>query len=94
MASTWWTLRLVNADIFAENGMFHENWWRSTVQPSIDEFIENKPGYSVFRNLIWGNMPRPSVLNDAMTIKCITWLVKEIKVYVKNYNKQASSGKF
>jgi hypothetical protein len=60
--------KVVNADIFAENGMIHEIDDVPTVQPSIDEYIRNKPEYSVFRNLI-EKYATTFGLNDAMTIK-------------------------
>ncbi|MDI9858263.1 fasciclin domain-containing protein [Flectobacillus roseus] len=85
--------KVVNADIFAENGMIHEIDDVPTVQPSIDEYIRNKPEYSVFRNLI-EKYAATYGLNDAMTIKYANLTGKGDKIYVKNYNKQASSSKY
>jgi hypothetical protein len=73
--------------------MIHEIDDVPTVQPSIDEYIRNKPEYSVFRNLI-EKYATTFGLNDAMTIKYANLTGKGDKVYVKNYNKQASSGKY
>ena len=85
--------KVVNADIFAENGMIHEIDHVLNPQPSIDEFLRTKPQYSVFRNLI-EKYASTYALNDPMTTKYANLTGKGDKVYVKTFNKQASSGKF
>ncbi|MEA5260346.1 fasciclin domain-containing protein [Arcicella aquatica] len=85
--------KVVNADIFAENGMIHEIDKVLTPQPSIDEFLRTKPQYSVFKNLI-EKYAATYALNDAMTTKYSNLTGKGDKIYVKTFNKQASSGKF
>ena len=85
--------KVVNADIFAENGMIHEIDHVLTPQPSIDEFLRTKPQYSVFRNLI-EKYAATYALNDPMTTKYANLTGKGDKVYVKTFNKQASSAKY
>ncbi len=85
--------KVVNADVFTENGMLHEIDNVVTVQPSIDEYLRGKPEYSVFRNLI-EKYASTYALNDAMTIKYANLTGKSDKIYVKTFNKQASSGKY
>ncbi len=85
--------KVVNADIFAENGMIHEIDNVVTNQPSIDEYLRGKPEYSVFRNLI-EKYVSTYALNDAMTIKYANLTGRGDKIYVKTFNKQANASKY
>jgi uncharacterized surface protein with fasciclin (FAS1) repeats len=84
---------VTEADIFAENGMIHVVDNVVPAQPSVDEYLRTKPEYSVFRNLI-EKYAATYALSDAMTIKYANLTGKSDKIYIKTFNKQASSGKY
>lgn len=77
--------RVVEKDVFAENGMIHEIDNVFTSQPSLDEYLRTKPEYSVFRNLYEKYMVS-FVPNTDATTRYQILTGKSDQVFVKQYS--------
>lgn len=77
--------KVLEKDVFAENGMIHEIDNVFTTQPSIDEYIRTKPEYSEFRKLYEKYMVS-FVPNAEATSKYQVLTRKNDQVFVKTYS--------
>lgn len=77
--------KVVEKDVFAENGMIHEIDNVFTSQPSLDEYLRTKPEYSVFRNLYEKYMVS-FVPNTDATTRYQILTGKSDQVFVKQYS--------
>ena len=84
--------KVVEKDLFAENGMIHVVDDVPVAEPSIDDFLRDKPEYSEFRNLI-EKYTVSFVENAAMTLKYANQTRKSDKIFVKTFYKQSNIGK-
>jgi uncharacterized surface protein with fasciclin (FAS1) repeats len=81
--------KVLEKDIFAENGMIHEVDNVFTTPPSFDEYLRTKPEYSVFRNLYEKYMVS-FVPNTDATSKYQVLTGKNDQVFVKQYSNMLS----
>lgn len=80
--------KVVNKDIVAENGMIHEVDNVFTAQPSIEEYLRNKPEYSEFKKIL-EKYAVNFIPNAEATKKYQILTGKSDQVYIKSYSKQA-----
>jgi uncharacterized surface protein with fasciclin (FAS1) repeats len=80
--------KVVTKDIVAENGMIHEVDNVFTAQPSIEEYLRNKPEYSEFKKIL--EKYAVNFIPNADATKRYQILTgKSDQVYIKSYSKQA-----
>ncbi|MEA5459463.1 fasciclin domain-containing protein [Arcicella sp. LKC2W] len=80
--------KVVTKDIVAENGMIHEVDNVFTAQPSIEEYLRNKPEYSEFKKIL-EKYAVNFIPNAEATKKYQILTGKSDQVYIKSYSKQA-----
>jgi len=80
--------KVVTKDIVAENGMIHEVDNVFTAQPSIEEYLRNKPEYSEFKKIL-EKYAVNFIPNADATKKYQILTGKSDQVYIKSYSKQA-----
>jgi uncharacterized surface protein with fasciclin (FAS1) repeats len=79
--------KVVEKDIFAENGMIHEIDNVFTAQPSLEEYLRNKPEYSEFKKIL-DKYVINFIPNANATKRYQILTGKSDQVYVKSYSKQ------
>lgn len=79
--------KVVEKDIFAENGMIHEIDNVFTAQPSLEEYIRNKPEYSEFKKIL-DKYVINFIPNANATKRYQILTGKSDQVYIKSYSKQ------